>query len=183
MLNLIKVAEIVKSSNIDLTEEDVLNFLKIRRRWPIVYPGGQPSVEIINNTETNSSVYFFNVDSYLNYEAWKKFYDLGFTSIISNIFDLTDQLRELNQKLIYATGCNINGNFYFSKVGQTPSFNYHSHNYNVIVKQIYGVSDWKIKDKLYTLKPKDTCIIPKNVLHKVISKNENKLSLTINIHE
>jgi len=79
MLNLIKVAEIVKSSNIDLTEEDVLNFLKIRRRWPIVYPGGQPSVEIINNTATNSSVYFFNVDSYLNYEAWKKFYDLGFT--------------------------------------------------------------------------------------------------------
>jgi hypothetical protein len=183
MLDLIKIAEIVKSSDINLTENNILDFLKIKKRWPIVYPGGQPSVEIINNLGTNTSIHFFNADSYLNYEEWKRFYDLGYTSILSNIFDLTDELRKLNEKLIYATGCTINGNFYFSKTGQIPSFDYHSHNYNVIVKQIYGISDWKIKDKTYTLKPKDTCIITKNTLHKVVSKNENKLSLTINIHE
>lgn len=181
MLDLIKISEIVKSSNIDLTENDVLNFLKIRRRWPIRYSDGQPSVEIISNTEKNISILFFNFDSFLNYNEWKKFYDLGYTSIISNIFDLTDELRNLNEKLINATGCNINGNFYFSKVGQIPSFDYHKHEYDVIVKQIYGSSEWKIDGKTFIMKAKDTCIIPKNTLHQVLDKKENKLSLTINI--
>ena len=71
--------------------------------------------------------------------------------------------------------------FYFSKPGQIPSFPYHKHDYDVIVKQIYGEALWKVENKEFILKPKDTCIIPKNTYHQVLSKNENKLSLTINI--
>ena len=33
----------------------------------------------------------------------------------------------------------------------------------------------------FFLEPNNTCIIPKNVYHEVINKNENKLSLTINL--
>jgi len=172
---------IIKKTDVDFKEQDLLDLLKIEKRWPHRYPWGQASVEILTNTAALESVLFFNLKGYLNYEEWKKFYDLGFTTIISNVFDLTNQLRSLNKTLTNKSGLMINGNFYFSKPGQIPSFPYHKHDYDVIVKQIYGEALWKVENKEFILKPKDTCIIPKNTYHQVLSKNENKLSLTINI--
>ena len=181
MIDLNYLESIVKSVDINLTEEDIFNFLKIKKRWPFRYHWGQPSVEILCSNGRLESKHFFDVENYFIYEEWKKFYDLGFTSIISNILDLDKNLRNLNKRLQENTGLKINGNFYFSKPGKKPSFDYHKHDYDVIVKQIYGSSDWKINEKIFTMNTKDTCVIPKNTLHKVLSKNENKLSLTINI--
>lgn len=181
MIDLIKLENIIKNHTINLKEEDVLNFLKIKHRWPFRYLGGQPSVEIIAEDGSSVSTVFFQLDSYLDYDKWKHFYDLGFTTIISNTFDLNDELRNLNKKLTDETGLRLNCNMYFSKPGKLPSFPYHDHKYDVIVKQIYGSSEWRLGDKHFTLTSENTCIIPKNTSHQVLSKNENKLSLTINI--
>ena len=181
MIDLKELENIVKSIDINLSEDDVFDILQIRKRWPLEYFWGQKSVEIIDNYGKPRVSNFFKQDGFLNYEEWKTYYDLGFTSIISNVLDLTKELRLLQKKLIERTGMVINANFYFSKPGQLPSFNKHMHNYAVIVKQIYGESEWIVEDKQFILNEKDTCIIPKNGLHQVISKKNKKLSLTINI--
>ena len=149
--------------------------------FPSHDPWGQPSIEIIAENEYLVSDLFFKSDSYFDFERWKKFYDLGFTTIISNVLDLNEDLRLLNKKLTEHTGLVINGNLYFSKPGRRASFSYHTHEYDVIAKQIYGDAEWKIDEKIYNLKPGNTCIIPKNVYHQVLNKENDKLSLTINL--
>ena len=166
--------------NINLSEEQILNFLKIKHRWPFSYPGGQPSVEIITNNGDMKRIPFFNVSGYLDYDKWKHFYDLGYTTVISNILDLTDDLRNLSSFLQDKLGNEINGNFYFSKPGQKASFDLHTHNYNVIVKQIYGDSKWICGGDKLTLMPQQALWIPKRTPHAVTSKDEAKLSLTLN---
>lgn len=172
---------LIKNHEINLTEEEVLDFLKMNRRFPYRYPWGQPSVEIISNFGTNQSGHFFNSRLEFMYDVWFDYFKKGFTTIIANILDLNKELRLLENKLKDVTGLPINGNFYFSRPGQRASFPSHKHDYDVIVKQIYGVSDWIINEKKITLQPSETCIIPKGMLHEVISKKTNKLSLTINL--
>ena len=180
-MKLIELEKIVQSVDINLSEKEILNYLLISKRWPFRYPWGQPSVEILCENEHLESKDFFDINSFFNFEKWIKYYDLGFTTIISNVLDLNSDLRKLNERLTDQTGLLINGNFYLSKPGRRASFEKHNHPYDVIVKQIYGTSQWIVDEKEIFLKPKDTCIIPKNVYHQVINKNENKLSLTINI--
>jgi len=182
MEELLKLKQIVDSIPINLTEKDIINFLKIKKRWPYKYTWGQPSVEIIpNQTTNNQNILFYDIDGYLNFERWEYFYNLGFTTIISNVLDLNDDLRFLQKKITEETGLGINGNFYFSKPGKKASFDAHKHEYNVLVKQIYGQSKWKINEETFIMEPQNSCIIPKNSIHQVIDKNENKLSLTINL--
>ena len=181
MIDLTKLQNIVDSTNINLKESDVLNFLKNRKRWPFRYPWNQPTVEILSNAGDLQSNYLFDADSYLNFNKWEELYNLGYTSIISNILDLNEDLRILQKKLFYATGLNIGANFYFSKPGQQASFDAHKHSYDVIVKQIYGESTWSINNKSFLLQSQKSCIVPKNSVHQVLDKNVKKLSLTINI--
>ena len=181
MFDLNKLCDIVKSSNINLTENDIFDFLKNKKRWPFSYPWNQPSVEVID-TSISVKKDFFDVDGFLNFYNWKKYYDSGYTTILSNILDLNEDLRQLDQKLYDETSLVINGNFYFSKPGQVASFKKHNHNYDVIVKQIYGESEWLLNDVPKKLKAGDVCLVPKNTLHQVINKTSNKLSLTLNIN-
>ena len=58
MFDLNELCNIVKSSNINLTENDVFDFLKNKKRWPKSYAWGQPSVEIIDD-DTNTHQEFF----------------------------------------------------------------------------------------------------------------------------
>jgi mannose-6-phosphate isomerase-like protein (cupin superfamily) len=177
---LLSIKKELENLNISLTEDDVFNFLKNEKRWPLRYTFGQPSLEIIDNFGDNQS-FFFKKNGYLNFEEWKKIYDLGFTTIISNVLDLNKDLRYIDNLLKIKLGKEINGNFYFSIPGQLPSFFMHSHEYDVFVKQIYGESDWIIGSKKFTLKPQQTTFIPKGENHQVISKSNKKLSLTLNL--
>ena len=68
MIDLQKLEKIIKESKINLCEEDILNFLKIRHRWPFRYAQGIPSVEILCNNAYLESTSFFDIDNYLNYE-------------------------------------------------------------------------------------------------------------------
>jgi mannose-6-phosphate isomerase-like protein (cupin superfamily) len=182
-----KIKNIVDSHVININEKDVFNFLQNTKRWPLYYPWGQPSVEIITNIG-KTAVDFFRVyngsrAAYLDFNEWYRYYSLGYTTVMSNIFDLTLELRKLADDLTNATGSSFNANFYFSKPGQIPSFLDHSHPYDVIAKQIYGNSTWRVNDKKIKLKKNYSLIIPANAIHSVIDKSNKKLSLTINIEE
>jgi mannose-6-phosphate isomerase-like protein (cupin superfamily) len=171
----------INDIEINLKEQDILDLLQIEKRWPISYPSSQSSVEIINNLGHNSRSGIFNQEGYLDYIKWKHLYDLGYTTIISNILDIHKDLRDLNAYIQRKLGSKINGNFYFSQPGQLPSFEPHAHEYHVIVKQIYGKSEWINGDKQLTLEPQKAILIPMRTVHQVITKHEKKLSLTLNI--
>tara|TARA_Y100001937_G_scaffold115881_1_gene167185 strand:+ start:127 stop:714 length:588 start_codon:yes stop_codon:yes gene_type:complete len=183
-----KVVEIVKDTRIELNEPDIFNFLQNEKRWPVSYPWNQRTVEVITNIDNGigvSNFSFFNARGYLDYYKWKKFYNLGYTTIIANVLDLDNQLRVLQDKLEKHVGKQINANFYFSKSSltpiQKPSLSDHQHPYDVVVKQIYGQTVWKINNEYKDVHEDDVLLIPRNTVHSVVSSRERKLSLTINI--
>jgi len=183
---LTNLTNIVKDFKINLNENDILDLLKIEKRWPMYYPWnvgkiGKYTISLISNLNEVSSAFLYSSNSYLDYEKWYKMYNLGYTTILSHVLDLTDELRQLEKLLLENLGTKVNANFYFSKPGQKPSFEEHSHFYDVIVKQIYGNVTWLVNEKIIILKPQETLYIPRGSKHAVIDKNEKKLSLTINI--
>ena len=180
-MDLKKIAERIKLINIPLLEDDILDFLKITRRWQYRNSWGHPSIEMIDSLGRRQSERFYDMKGELIFDVWKQYYDKGFTFILTNILDLTKELRTIDNLVKDQTGWHTWGNFYFSKPGRKASFDSHQHDYDVIVKQIYGNSHWKIGDKNFILRPDEVCFIPAKTNHMVYNKDENKLSLTINI--
>mgnify|MGYP002624385809 CR=1 FL=1 len=172
----------IENFDISINEQELLDLMKIRKRWSLEYHNGQPSVEIINNVGNKSNVDIFQIDSYLDYDKWKSYYDLGYTTIISNVLDLTEELRNLSDFTNKRLGSRVNANFYFSRPGQKPSFDPHVHSYNVIAKQIYGHTDWIRGDERITMKPGQAIWIPRHMKHAVVAKDEPRLSLTMGIY-
>ena len=184
MSNFLKeLANVIESIEIPLDEKTILDFIKIERRWPLRYPWNQNSIEIINNFGNSTIEGLFRSNGYLNYNAWQEYYNLGYTTILSNILDLTSELRHLDKMLKKIIGGEINANFYLSKAGSNnkPSFESHLHRYDVIVKQLYGSAHWEVNNKQLVLNKNETLIIPKDTYHKVFLVTEPKLSLTLNI--
>ena len=169
-------ASIIGEHEINLTEEDILDLLQIKYRWPEV------ALEVINQCG-NTSNGFFDSRKFLIYDKWKRLYDLGFTTLLNNVMDLTAELRALDDKLFEFKGSETNANFYLSagtKV-KRPSFDPHHHEYDVIVKPIYGTCLWKINGQIEKVSPEGGLIIPAGTQHSVCSNEEPRLSLTINM--
>lgn len=181
-MNINLLLENIEKLNISLSPEELKNFLKISRRWPLHYYGDkQKTVEIIDNYGEMRINDFFDYKGYLIYEKWQKYYDLGFTSIISHCNDLNENLRNLNDLILNFTGNIPNINIYFSKGLQKNSFDKHKHNYFVIVKQIYGESLWKINDETIFLKNQGVLFLPKETYHEVLDNKIERMSLTISL--
>tara|TARA_R100000329_G_C7516828_1_gene182168 strand:- start:61 stop:630 length:570 start_codon:yes stop_codon:yes gene_type:complete len=180
--NLEECYNAVLNHDINLTEEDIFEFLKITYRWPFRYPWNQATVEVITEYGLNSSEYFFNQHGRFQYDEWKKFYDEGFTTILSNVLDLSPELRSLSDKLFKFSGTRINGNFYFSKGSRNHrvSFPQHNHEYPVIVKPIYGNCKWILGNEELQ-NPTKSFIIPPRTIHGVVEGFDKRLSLTLNI--
>jgi hypothetical protein len=169
--------QIVGNYNLSFSEEDILNFIQIRRRWSV----GTLSVINYAKNETN---YLYENDGYLNYPKVKRMYDLGFTIQAPHILDLTKDLRDLNEKLFDIRGCDTTGNFYFSKGNNNlPSFLPHTHDYNVVVKPIYGQAEWLVGEDTFTAGPDDVIFIPAKCPHAVTKGEEPRLSITFNLDE
>ena len=129
--NLQEILKIVDDHQISLEEEDIFNFLRITRRWPPKYSWGQPSIEIITQYVDCHQPFFDWSDGHFVFDEWKKYYDSGFTTIMSNVLDLNIELRSLRDKIFQYTGTYINGNFNVGS-GSTKhrvSFDPHEHNY------------------------------------------------------
>ena len=180
MLNILK--NIIEEHNINISEEILFDFLKIKYRWPYLYPWRQPSVEFIDFNGNNYKDDIYTIDVYLDFNNWLVKYNLGFTSVVSNVLDLNNELRNLQEKLFLQTGKKINGNFYIN-IGsdKKPSFDHHNHPYNVIVKQLYGETTWKLGEEIIKVKKDNVLVIPKLTNHSVVFNNSKKLSLTINL--
>ena len=169
-------AEIIRDHEITLTEEGMLDLLQIKYRWP------EPAIEVINQAG-NTSNGFFDARKFIIYDRWKRLYDLGFTTLMSNVMDLTDELRSLDDKLYEYKGSEVNANFYFSAGTdiKRPSFDPHQHEYHVIVKPIYGSCVWEINEEQHEVDTSGVIIIPAGTMHSVVENREPRLSLTINM--
>ena len=176
----------IQDFKINITEDDMFNLLKIKRRWPHYHPtqnDKQPTVEVISMYGQKHN--YLNDDTgYLDFDKMKSFYDKGFTILMADVLDLTEELRELEKELIAKTGIgNIRGNFYFGngKPGIHPSFDKHTHGYNVIQKQIYGTNYWTVNDQQYEIHEQEIIFIPAQAWHEVYKSDGKRLSLTINL--
>jgi mannose-6-phosphate isomerase-like protein (cupin superfamily) len=167
---------LIKDFNITLTEEELLNLLQIKYRWR------HDTIEFINHAGMVSNL-IYDIDEHLNFDKFVELYNLGFPSIIANIMDITAELRNLDKELFKVRGCNTNANLYFSKgtTSHRPSFDLHTHDYNVIAKSIYGKAKWKVGMSEFVLNPGETVIIPKGTQHAVLESTEPRLSLTLNM--
>jgi hypothetical protein len=190
-----KIYKIVSEFQLNFKEEDIFNFLKIRNRWPYQY---YHDIDFSNLTSknfeyfcpvqcigyNNNPIYdeFYDKRGRFIFDIWKKYHDLGFTTMISDVLDLNESLRFLQQKIFEVTGTSVIGNFYLTgTVNDTiPSWKHHKHSYDVVVKSIYGKSLWKIDDSMVELED-NTIGILSNTYHSVISCPTKRLSLTINI--
>jgi len=180
-----QLMKFIQDFKINITEDDMFNLLKIKRRWPATHPTekDQATVEVISMYGQKHN-YINDTSGYLDFNTMKSFYDKGYTILINDVLDLTEELRELEKELIARTGIgNIKGNFYFGngKPGIHPSFNLHSHGYNVIQKQIYGTNYWIVNDQRYEIHEQEIIMIPAQAWHEVYKSDGKRLSLTINL--
>ena len=169
-------SKVISDHEIDIDEEKILDLLQNKYRWP------EPSLEVINQCG-NVSNGFFDSKGYLYYDRWKVLYDLGFTSLLNNIMDLTSDLRELDNKLYKLKGSETNANLYLSHGSEfnRSSFDPHKHEYHVIVKPIYGTCVWEVNGRKQTADPSSVIILPAGTMHAVVENKEPRLSLTINM--
>ena len=169
-------AKIINDHEIEIDEDKILDLLQITKRFP------EAAIKVLNHCGLMSDQ-FFDAHKFLIYERWKKLYDYGFTTLINNVLDLTADLRSLDQKILPLKGSYTNANFYLSKgtMSRRPSFDLHNHDYDVIVKPIYGKSIWVVGNEEFELSPDTIVIIPAFTDHCVVSSPEKRLSLTINL--
>jgi len=182
-----QLMKFIQDFKINITEDDMFNLLKIKRRWPYYHPTQndkhQATVEVISMYGQKHN-YINDTAGYLDFNTMKSFYDKGFTILMADVLDLTEELRELEKELIARTGIgNIRGNMYFGngKPGIHPSFDLHSHGYNVIQKQIYGTNYWTVNDQQYEIHEQEIIFIPAQAWHEVYKSDGKRLSLTINL--
>tara|TARA_B100000795_G_scaffold166929_1_gene125616 strand:- start:502 stop:1086 length:585 start_codon:yes stop_codon:yes gene_type:complete len=179
-----QLMKFVQDFQINITEDDMFNLLKIKRRWPATHPTCEGAIVEVISMYGQKHNYINDTTGYLDFDKMKSFYDKGFTVVIADVLDLTEELRELEKELIARTGIgNIRGNFYFGngKPGIHPSFNLHSHGYNVIQKQIYGTNYWTVDERQYEIHEQEIIFIPAQSIHEVYKSDGKRLALTINL--
>lgn len=153
------------------------------KQGPSSIYGIETPIQVIvreNIVERNS---FYDRKGKFIFDEWKKYYDLGFTTMISDVLDLTSELRNLRSKIFNIIGTNVEGNFYFTNGGKKVQSSWlpHKHHYNVIVKMIYGDTKWKISNDLIDHSEGNVILIPSETEHSVVECPNKRLSLTINL--
>ena len=178
---LLKLTDIIRDIKVNLTEEDILEKLYDRLRWPKQYPWGQPSLNAITEDDTKNQDFFLE-DNYINSKKCIEYYEGGYTLVLSNIGYTNKDTAKIQTILNKHFNKPINCNFYFGKGNKSVSFKKHNHPYNVIVKNIYGESSWIINGEKIKLNKQNTLFIKKNTNHEVTAIKDNKLSMTLNLH-
>ena len=78
MIDYTELVNKISLHEIDIDEEQLFDLLKIKSRWPFVYPNTElKSVEIITETGAQTSN-FFDVSRrgiYLNFNRWHSYYE------------------------------------------------------------------------------------------------------------
>ena len=174
--------QLLEEYTFHITEQDVLNFWKIRRRFPHEFHTQSPSIEVTNSYDGEFHQRgMFDSEGYLEYFKILDYYEKGHTVIMSNVFDLTEELRMLEGVIsdVFAF-YPVYGNFYMSK-SDKGGFSSHNHSlFDVFVKQIYGTSHWVLNENEdVILPPGDVLFISKGTNHYIKSTDGPRLSLSI----
>lgn len=175
-----EAAKIIQDNPVVLDEDFLLEILKVRFRWP------KKSIEVISNFGNGSEDFFDLRYQSLIFDKWYELYGRGFTTMLNNCLDIHPDMRRLETLLLHYIGEMPTGNIYMSS-GTTvnrPSFDLHSHEYNVVSTSIYGTTKWMLNPenqfaKPLDIKPGDQVIIPSGTPHAVVDAPEKRCSLTI----
>lgn len=170
----------IRNKKVNLTEQQVLERFYDRFRWPINYPWGQPTIEAINENGTKHQEFFWK-DGFVDPDKCIQTYLDGYTLILSNIGGFCKDTWEIQTLINEYFKIYVNCNFYFGNGKKSVSFDKHSHEYSVLVKNIYGKSEWMIDKQQINLQNQDCVWFNKNVEHQVLRIDSNKLSMTCNI--
>jgi len=195
--SIFEIYDLVDKFNINFYEKDILNFLQIENRWPYKYIQdielGKQNIPAIHGYDTPIQVItqenfverdkFYNRNGKFIFDEWKKYYDLGFTTMISDVLDLTPDLRVLRNELFKITGMQLSANFYLTKGSSNKKVSWlpHRHHYSVVVKVLYGKTKWRIGDKFIEYCENQTLLIPAETEHTVVECESDRLTLTINL--
>ena len=170
----------LQNLTVNITEDNILERLLDRKRWPKHYLSGQPSIEAILEDGTKHQNFFDN-DGYLLSEKCIECYEEGHTLILSAIGGISKDVWIIQQLLNTQFQTDININIYMGNGKKSISFDKHQHDYSVIVKNIYGESTWMIDGEEKKLKDQNVIWFEKNTDHQVLEILSPKLSLTCNI--
>ena len=107
-----KLIKQIQEQKISISEDDILERLLDRFRWPKNYFDGQPTIEAIKEDGTKHQN-FFHEDNYLNSSECIQCYEQGYTLILSNIGSLYKGLSSIQQQLKVHYNKYINCNLYF----------------------------------------------------------------------
>ena len=71
----------VLECTVDITEDLILERISDRFRWPLRYPSGQPSIDVLDTETGNGIDYsaYFNSDGYVNSHKVISAYENGHT--------------------------------------------------------------------------------------------------------
>ncbi len=172
---------LIQQKKINVSRNDILERLSDRYRWPIVYPWNQPSVEFILSDGSKLHRELFLDDGYLNSDYAVQLYQSGYTLLLSNVGSLFNDFLYVQNILNKTLSKNININLYAGEGSKSVSFPPHTHEYDVLVKNISGKSVWILDDQNPVLQNQDILFVPKFSRHAVTSIVGDKISLTCNL--
>ena len=186
MMKLKDILDSILEYTVDFTEEMLLERISDRFRWPIKYPDGQPSIDVLD-TETGFGIdysTYFNTDGYVNSRKVINYYENGHTIILSNISNLLSSITEIHN-IIEPLAVNkiFWINLYMGKGKEVVSFPEHTHDYDVIVKNVFGKSEWVCNSQPMILEAQNVLYLPRETKHYVKKIYGSKCSLTCSIKD
>lgn len=175
-----KIFNYLNNFSIELNEDQLLEKLLDRYRWPYLYANHQPSVEAINK-DGSKDINLFLDDFYLDSDKTIKKYNQGSTLILSRVEYLNKDILEMHNILSDYIGNSINANIYFGKGDTGVSFPHHNHDYDVFVKNITGSSKWILEDQEIILSDQQALFFSAGTMHSVTKIYKPKISITWNL--
>jgi hypothetical protein len=179
----------INDIQVNISENDVLELLKMKRRWHYrtphrrAYSSLNGSVQIIDENGKTRTENMYDLEGYLIFKNTKEFYDRGFTLIITDVMDCFPEFRSIVKKSFELVGIEPKGNFYFSSAkNKKASLDEHKDAYPIITKNIYGETLWTIDKNNVLLDKQNAIFLHTNVPHAVLENKSKRLSCTISFY-
>ena len=167
---------------VSLDPIELFNTLQDRYRWPIAYLDGQPTIEVILPSG-NKDRSLFASDGYVIPDVVTDAYNRGYTLIFSRCEWINASVSEFTKALIKTgiTDTEPSANIYIGMGKASISFPPHSHEYDVLVKSVEGVSTWVVSNEQFEVASQQVIWIPAWSDHAVVDIDVPKLSLTYSL--
>lgn len=180
-----QLAEICYHAPLPITESMVLERLQDRYRWPYDYSRDRrsPSVERIADSTGALLRDFYLEDGYIDSSRITDLYLQGSTLVITGVQTLFPCLSNLTAVLADAVGLSeVTAVFYMACRSHSQSYPYHSHDHDVLVRNLQGSSQWLIDGTEYQLKDQSVFFIGAGKQHCCTRVEDLKLTVTFDFY-